>query len=258
MGRKPFSLKAFFKGVGNFIKTGSVSTPGKDRYIQELKKQISDERMRNSTLAAQNTTLAAQIDGDLKAEDGNTVSVPSEGTVDPNATRITYDDKSGLSNSSKAYQNLYGTYYSGYKKDESIIHNQLEKQADYLKKTELTGLDFSFDAVQQQNNLLTNQIKENTEIFSTDIQKVNYQSEKIISLKATYVYIFVIFYVCLVGLVYVLFAVNTTMSRNMKIAMIIVFALYPFYINILQQILYFIGAYLYAILNGNVYTSNNY
>jgi hypothetical protein len=226
--------------------------PKTDAYVNGLKKQISE-------LRGENSTLRTQIEGELVDGSGNVLPEPgADATVNPNDTRITYDSNSGLSKSSQAYNNLYGTYYRGYKNDENIIINQLQPEVDYLKKTELTGIDFSFDALQNQNTILTNQIQNNTEIYSTDMQKVTYQSDKITSLKSTYLYIFIVFYVILAILIYVLFAVNTTMSRNMKIGVIIVFALYPFYANVLQQLLYFIGAYLYAIFNGDAYTSNNY
>lgn len=255
MGRtKPTSFTSFFKGIGSFLKTGAVPTPWKDRYIERLKREKAE--------------LNNKIYGRLYNADGAEIDVPGKKVTDDinrNETEIDYKYYSGLDKKSNAYKNLYSTYYDGYnkylnkyEKDEQIFTTQLKPQVDYLKKTELTGIDFSFDAVQKQNQILTNQIKDNKEKYSTDIQKVNYQSEKITSLKTSYVIVFAIFYIILLGLIYILFAVNTTMSRNIKIAIVVLFALYPFYVNVLQQLLYFLGTYIFAMMNGNVYTPNNY
>lgn len=255
MGRtKPTSFVSFFKGIGNFVKTGTVPTPWKDRYIERLKREKAE--------------LNNKIYGGLYDPNGIVADEPTlKGSteINRNEPETTYRYNSGLEKKSNAYKNLYNTYYSGYTtyfdkytKDEEIFKHQLKPQVDYLKKTELTGLDFSFDSVQKQNQILTNQIKDNKEKYSIDIQKVNYQSEKIDSLKAIYVFVFAIFYIVLLGLIYILFAVNTTMSRNIKIAIVVLFAFYPFYVNVLQQLLYFLGKYIFAIMNWNVYTPNNY
>jgi heme/copper-type cytochrome/quinol oxidase subunit 4 len=274
--RKTAEIIPGVKGIANFVeKTVKVSTPGKDRYIQRLKTENSELKKSNNglygtvadlnkekdILTDEKTKLTARIDDPLYNSNGDKTDVPriiDSHEIDTNTSKQDYKDDSGLDKQSKAYKNLYNTYYDGYQKDEQIFEKQLKPQVDYLKKTELTGIDFSFDALQKQNQILTNQIKDNKEKYSIDVQKVNYQSEKITSLKATYVFIFFLFYAILLGLIYILFAVNTTMSRNIKIAIVVLFAFYPFYVNVLQQLLYFLGEYIFAIMNGNVYTPNNY
>lgn len=286
MGKKPPKFLSDFRkfaekipGVKSAInfaeKTVKVSTPGKDRYIKRLKEENSELKKSNdglygtvASLSAEKDSLTndkkrltARIDDPLYDSEGNQRNVPQQinsHEIDSNTSKQDYKDYSGLDKKSQAYKSLYNTYYDGYQKDEQIFRDQLKPQVDYLKKTELTGIDFSFEAVQNQNQILMNQIKDNKEKYSTDIQKVNYQSEKIDSLKSTYVFVFATFYIILLGLIYILFAVNTTMSRNIKIAIVVVFALYPFYVNVLQQLLYFLGEYIFAIMNGNVYTPNNY
>lgn len=257
------------KSIANFAeKTVKVSTPGKDRYIKRLKEENSKLKQDNKLLDTNVIALNATITRPLYNSNGTEINEPDVINDDGEKRdypKQDYKDYSGLEKKSNAYNNLYKSYYDGYikyydgyQKDEQIFRDQLKPQVDYLKKTELTGIDFSFDAVQKQNQILTNQIKDNKEKYSIDVQKVNYQSEKIDSLKTTYVFVFAIFYMILLGLIYVLFAVNTTMSRNIKIAIIVLFAFYPFYVNVLQQLFYFLGEYIFAIMNGNVYTPNNY
>jgi heme/copper-type cytochrome/quinol oxidase subunit 4 len=260
--KKPPSFKSFFKGVSNFVTKGAVSTPGKDRYIQRLKTENNVLYGTVAGLRREKDALTTKIYNPLyNNNNNNIINIPKKinsHEIDPKKSEITYQGNSGLDKKSQAYKNLYSTYYGGYIKDEQIFNEQLKPQVDYLKKTELTGLDFSFESVQKQNQILTNQIKDNKEKYSIDVQKVNYQSEKITSLKTTYVFIFILFYTILLGLIYILFAVNTTMSRNIKIAIVVLFAFYPFYVNVLQQLLYFLGEYIFAMMNGNVYTPNNY
>ena len=60
------------------------------------------------------------------------------------------------------------------------------------------------------------------------------------------------------NLVFVLFFVNVSITQNVKIAILIVFILYPFIIDVVQQFFYFLIRYIFAIMNGDAYTSNNY
>jgi hypothetical protein len=255
---RPNPVGNFFRNVGRTISRGvqsvfTVSTPKKDRYIDDLKRQLAALR-----------GDVARLDGDINRPlfDTNNIGIDVPGVqnkVDTNKQLLSaYGNRSGLKKTTTAWNQLYQTYYGGYRKDENIIHNQLEPQIDFLKKTELTGIDIAFESVKNQNNVLTGQIKDNREIYSTAMQKVNYQMEKMISLKGTNFLIFVFYYLVILYLFYVLFFVNVTITQNVKIAILVVFILYPFIIDVVQQFFYFLTRYIFAIMNGDAYTSNNY
>jgi hypothetical protein len=108
------------------------------------------------------------------------------------------------------------------------------------------------ELVKAQNDKLAAQIQKQTERNSTDFQKSNYETA------ATYKYIFansVLFWLYYIIVVIVAFLVfrNTTLTPYIKGGLVAMLVIYPFVIKPIEQSLYNLFAYVYAILTGTPY-----
>ena len=65
----------------------------------------------------------------------------------------------------------------------------------------------------------------------TDAQQFQYNSLHSDTLTTVYKYMFILYFVIVLVLCYVLFFKNKTISRNMKIGMVILFVAFPFFIH---------------------------
>jgi hypothetical protein len=125
---------------------------------------------------------------------------------------------------------------------------------DYLSKTELTGTHFSFEALKEQNNSLNNQINENKVTYSGDESKIEYQIQQNNSMKAFNSILLIIYGIFLLILASILFGINTTFSLMTKIAIVVVFILFPFCFLVIQQIIELLSGFIKKNYpNGNVY-----
>ena len=112
-------------------------------------------------------------------------------------------------------------------------------------------------SVRNQNVVLENQIQEIKDNYSIDNRKVAYQTEQIDGFKTWNAYLFLLYYICVVFMMYII-VVRWTMSGYFKGFLIVALILYPLWIDLTEQVLFFLYNYLAAIINANAYTSNNY
>lgn len=225
------------------------STPKKDRNEDNLKKEIAEKNREISKLNARIYDTAKDSNGNPITENfaGN---VPYNFVKDAATNPAINNDGTGL----LAAANSYGGYAdSGYDKVVELdgMYNDLREspQGDYA---------VLFTTVKKENEQIDKQIKELSDSYSTDNQKANYQSEKILTLKRINYVLFILYYMALLILTLVLFMYNTTMTKQKKVIIIITLMIFPFISDILYQILEYIYKFTYATLNGNAYTANNY
>lgn len=126
-----------------------------------------------------------------------------------------------------------------------------------LGQTNLTGIEYSFDQVQKQNSTIKNQINQNLSTYATLNEKATFQQKDIDSYKYTNYYLFILFYILLAILGVVLFTMNFNLSFYVKIAILCVFAIYPFIVGLIYQLLVILWKFLGAIALGNVYNKRN-
>lgn len=132
-----------------------------------------------------------------------------------------------------------------------LVANEKNK---YLKMTELTGVQFSFEALKEQNNSLNNQINENKVTYSGDESKIGYQIQQNNSMKAFNSMLLIIYGICLLVLASILFGINVTFSLMTKIAIVVVFVLFPFCFIVIQQIIELLRGFISKNYpNSNVY-----
>ena len=125
---------------------------------------------------------------------------------------------------------------------------------EYLNMTELTGVQFSFEALKEQNNSLNNQINENKVTYSGDESKIEYQIQQNSSLKAFNAMLLIIYGICLLVLASILFGINVRFSLMTKLAIVVVFILFPFCFIVIQQIIELLSGFI----NKNYPNSNVY
>lgn len=161
----------------------------------------------------------------------------------------------GLQAQTTAYQTLYNNYYNAYHKGINLIQNNLQPEIDFLKLSELTGLQYAFTSVKAENDLINQQIQENNNSYSTDNKQFVYQTENLVYLKSINFVIFIIYYIAFLIFLYFMIFVKTS-DIKIKIFIILIFLLYPFIIKPIEEFFYFIITFMISTLFGNVYIMN--
>lgn len=225
----------------------AASTPKKDAYADRLKseKWYLDGQINRQLYNSDNTRILTNL---------------SDANIDNNPSSVvdaTFGDQSGLKEKvrvySKAASTLKGRLDSS--NDDKVA---LTEKNELLASLPISNYSISFIEVETQNKLIDNQINNIKQEYSTDTQKVNYQSEKIYTLKKINYVLFIMYYFLVLIFILVLLMYNTTFTKYFKILIVIIFLLFPFTSDILYQLIVYLYNYIHAMLNGNAYTSNNY
>lgn len=172
---------------------------------------------------------------------------------DPNYP-IQYNWNSGIANTYHAYRTLYNTYFYGLKNAQDVITNELEPEIKHLNLTQLTGLQYSYTSVKNENNLIKQQIQENKNNYSTDNRLFDYQTNNLTYLKSINFIIFIIYYCIFIFFLY-LMVFKKTSDIQYKILLSIMFLLYPFIIKPIEEFIYFVFVFFVSTLFGNVYVA---
>ena len=192
-------------------------------------------------------------------ENGKKARMPAKHSTDGIVQHVQYDKGSGLKPESEAYQILYDNTYDEVQADKNVIQNHLVPEINYLKQTELTGMDFSFESLKQQNQLIQSQIETNTENHDTDNRKVFYQGEKISSLKYTNNLLFIAYYIFLIVLIIFWFVFNrSSLSIYLKLFIFIHLIFFPWLMDWTVQFIIVMWNYMAAYTNSNPFTYENY
>lgn len=216
------------------------------------------------------TPISTQISGDM-----TNVKYPGKDTkFVPEADKVTglFQVHTAIEKDIQSNKNIYDTNVANYYKAQQDIfgksqtdQTQSDGNADslikqitdlsgqilvaneknnYLNMTELTGAQFSFEALKEQNNSLNNQINENKVTYSGDESKIGYQIQQNNSMKAFNSMLLIIYGICLLVLASILFGINVTFSLMTKIAIVVVFVLFPFCFIVIQQIIELLSGFI--------------
>jgi len=170
---------------------------------------------------------------------------------------LNYDIKrSGLAAVANEYKSLYGDYYAGYQDGETMIQDVLIPQTEYLAATDLTGMEYAYTALTQQNKTLEAQMKETTDEYSTDFQKAKYVEMDTTSVKKRNAIMFFLFYILVFAFAYAIFTGDNQYSIGIKIAIIVVALFYPYWIAYFSKITSFLFNYFIALFRGKPYESS--
>jgi hypothetical protein len=150
----------------------------------------------------------------------------------------TYNSKLALLEQNKNYEAAQTFTINEYSKR---IGDTFYKNAVFYKSINTTA-DQYHDAVHSENIRLNNNLKPTTEEYSTDDSKLFYMTRTKETLKIVNNIIFVIYYALIIVLVFFLY--SREFNVTIKIILILVLVLFPFYITKLQDHL----RYIYRII----------
>lgn len=186
-----------------------------------------------------------------------TVEPFSEPVVEPFIEGVqTYGSMSGLNSLISAYKTQTNNYFNAHSSAVNIIQNQLQPEIDNLNLTQLSGLQYGYTSVKNENKLIKDQIQKNKDTYSTDNAIFMYQNNNLIFLKSVNFVIFVFYYCVFIFFIYFLIFKNMTIEKSSKVLMIIFFLLFPFIIKYIENYIVFILSFFLSMIFGNVFTLN--
>jgi hypothetical protein len=242
----------------NEVKTKNTTITNLNQKVESLEKNVATLDKRINAPIKYETFLGSTV---VEGYDTNMYGPVNPDTLDININSEYQNvnlSASGLEAASTTLKGLYGKFFSGYKKNENKIQNVLNPQIDYLSTTDLTGIAYSYAAVNQQNKTLESQIEETRDEYSTDFQKSKYINDEIQYTKRVNAFMFFIFYVLIFVLVYAVYENNTFgMDVKMKVILIVVAIFYPYWIGYLSRIIMFLSKYIWALVRGTPYESSS-
>lgn len=109
-----------------------------------------------------------------------------------------------------------------------------------------------YNLVKNQNTIIEKQIKNTSELYSTDNQNINYKIEQIDYLHGINVLFFYIYFMLMFILI-ICIVINPNGNLYIQVGLIITLIIYPFVIYFFEWKLYLLFLYIYSILNGNPY-----
>ena len=168
----------------------------------------------------------------------------------------TYGSMSGLNSLISAYKTQTNNYFNAHSSAVNIIQNQLQPEIDNLNLTQLSGLQYGYTSVKNENKLIKDQIQKNKDTYSTDNAIFMYQNNNLIFLKSVNFVIFVFYYCVFIFFIYFLIFKNMTIEKSSKVLMIIFFLLFPFIIKYIENYIVFILSFFLSMIFGNVFTLN--
>lgn len=225
--------------------------------INTMNGTITNLNNQIGTLNKQVNTLDNRINSSLVATEGFSGSFTVIEGFPQNVEKVNRSDKykdydiqkSGLLAASNEYKRLYGNYYAGYQDNETMIQDELKPQIDYLSKTDLDGMQYSYVALKQQNKTLESQIEDTVDEYSTDFQRAKYVEQEITSVKKRNSYLFFGFYLLFFIFAYALFS-GSDLSIRMKAVILLFVFVYPYLIGHISRIVLFIYKYIVALFRG--------
>jgi len=109
-----------------------------------------------------------------------------------------------------------------------------------------------YKLVNSQNSLVETEHKSLNVNYTTSDKKAYYLKIQDSFYKYVNFYLFVIYF-CLVFILVVLLFFSKKFSTVMKVVYIIIFVLFPFYIESIENYLYSIFSFFYSIINGKIF-----
>jgi len=111
-----------------------------------------------------------------------------------------------------------------------------------------------YKALESQNKVLKNMAQDQENNYSTDNQKVKYQSANITFYYSLNQILWWVYYVVILGVIYcILFGKATAFSLSYKTFLVVFAVSFPYIIISIETFLYWILTYFYAVMNKTVY-----
>jgi hypothetical protein len=223
--------------------------------------------MRNNETNKKTTQLTKQLKIVQEKNNNRTTQIQNINKKNENLKKDKKNIEAQLKLKTEEYNKLLNDYniqlkdkqgamdYLSIKEHFSTIEGLSELEKSAVK--ELTGnLDKNFyNSIVNQNKQLDAEIQNYKNNYSTDDQKVFYQSQQVDYLNLFNSYLFIIYYALFLVLCYFLYY-SKTLSKYMRIGMVILITLYPFIIMTIEKNIFVVLMYIFAVINGNAYIKN--
>ena len=246
---KSKAVKAIGKGIGTAAKALGVKklldgaiglvTGQNNKDIEKYKREISDLKDKNKKQYGQYVLSQTEL------------------------TSATYNMNETSKQNSFYKDNLYGSGKKmGYieiaaKKRAGIIdgYSNIEPFAEGMTDPELSA---NYNNVVSENILLEKQIQENANNYTADDSKTFYKTQQYSYQLLINGILWWVFYIVVIYLAIYLGFYDRTLSMYMKAGIIIALLVYPYFIEYLEFMVFFIAKLAYSFLYGVPFTINNY
>jgi hypothetical protein len=223
--------------------------------------------MRNNETNKKTTQLTKQLKIVQEKNNNRTTQIQNINKKNENLKKDKKNIEAQLKLKTEEYNKLLNDYniqlkdkqgamdYLSIKEHFSTIEGLTPAESEAV--VEITGnLDKNFyNSIVNQNKQLDAEIQNYKNNYSTDDQKVFYQSQQVDYLNLFNSYLFIIYYALFLVLCYFLYY-SKTLSKYMRIGMVILILLYPFIIMTVEKNIFVVLMYIFAVINGNAYIKN--
>lgn len=134
----------------------------------------------------------------------------------------------------------------------NMLSQMLQKPKENLKEG-LTDNNLIYDSLKAQNKKLVTVLQNEADVYSSDDQKVLYQTNQTDNLYYINLVFIYVYFALLIVVGYILIFNMNAFSIYMRVFIAALFILYPFIIQPIEYFLYNIYNYIYSIINGTVF-----
>ena len=133
----------------------------------------------------------------------------------------------------------------------NMLSQMLQKPKENLK--EGYGDSDIYNSLKNQNEKLVTVLQNEADVYSSDDQKVLYQTNQTDNLYYINLVFIYVYFALLIVVGYILIFNMNAFSIYMRVFIAALFILYPFIIQPIEYFLYNIYNYIYSIINGTVF-----
>ena len=110
----------------------------------------------------------------------------------------------------------------------------------------------SYDTIKTQNTSLNNFVNSATDVYSMEQTQFSYKTRQLPTLDYVYYIVFIVYWVVL-ALVFIIIVMTPKLSWSIKILILAIFAVFPFVVYALENLLYQLIFFIYSIIWGESY-----
>jgi hypothetical protein len=152
------------------------------------------------------------------------------------------------------FTNSFHNIYNPLSYNTKGYNQELKNQNDIFITEDVNIKQRMYDIVNTENNVLDNKTTEVNTTATTNDRDSNFLNEKSTNYQIANSILFYAFYICILGFLYQLFVLNIlNVNIYLKIFIVFLLILYPFYINFLVTFFLYIFNLLHAFIMSQTY-----
>jgi hypothetical protein len=220
-------------------------------YRNSLNSQLANVRQTNRALTRDDNIITNQYNTKMKEYERN-IKLKQEqlykkpvGLV-PKHNRYVEDNKVNVFRSTFGNRILNALYERNTPLIANTAGNNMETQ---IYKTLL------FESLSEQNHSVNEEYNHINDGLLAYSKKSEFQGNSISILNIVYNILFYTFYILVILYIYKMYIGLSGSSWYYKIFIILTIALFPFYINTIEKVVYYIWKYIYSLFTGTIFNS---